>query len=170
MVRPIPGRLGPSCPRLKALDLRENKFRGGIPESLAAAAALEALFLSGNELTGPVPASLGDGLTKLQYLGLATNHLSGPLPNSLGKCQRLTHLALHNNLLSGSLPLAVQHLTNLASLQLWRNRITGVADGLDLSLLTALHTLNLAKNPLEQKAGLEKYLVRYLPATCNVYL
>jgi len=168
--RPIPVRLGPSCPRLKSLDLRENKFRGSIPESLGSASSLETLFLSGNELTGLVPSSLGDNCTKLQFLGLATNHLSGPLPNSIGKCQRLTHLALHNNMLSGCVPYAVQHLSNLACLQLWRNRLTGIADGLDLRLLTALHTLNLAKNPLEQKEGLERYLARYLPPTCQVYL
>lgn len=58
----------------RTLDLRNNSFSGAVPEGLARAGRLESLFLSGNELTGPIPSSIGDGLTKLEYLGNMLRH------------------------------------------------------------------------------------------------
>jgi len=68
-------------------------------------------------------------------------------------------------------PKAVQNLTNLQSLVLWQNSLSGVADNLDLRPLAKLQTLNLAKNEgIEDPPALCRYLARHLPAACNLYI
>ena len=100
-----------------------------------AAGRVTELDLSGNELTGPVPAALGD-LELLQTLNLAdrwdppsrqwfTNALTGPIPSSLGRLSNLRRLYLDGNELTGRIPDALGNLTNLESLSLGRNGLTG---------------------------------------------
>ena len=50
------------------------------------------LDLSENELTGPIPAALGD-LELLQTLNLFTNALIGPIPDELGRLEHLKQSA-----------------------------------------------------------------------------
>ena len=45
--------------------------------------SLQRLYLSQNELTGPIPAELG-GLSSLQYLSLWSNELTGSIPTAVG--------------------------------------------------------------------------------------
>ena len=93
------------------------------------------LDLSGNELTGPIPAPLGD-LELLQELNLAgrwdptsqqwfTNALTGPIPDELGRLDHLRQLSLGDNALTGEIPDALGNLANLESLDLGGNGLTG---------------------------------------------
>ena len=61
------------------------------------------LRLSGNQLTGTIPAGLGN-LSNLVYLSLHKNQLSGAIPAQLGDLANLAYLSLYNNQLSGTIP------------------------------------------------------------------
>lgn len=59
--------------------------------------------LIGNNLSGPIPESLGN-LNRLIYIHLIDNHLTGEIPSSLGNLQSLNHLKLYSNKLTGEIP------------------------------------------------------------------
>ena len=82
------------------------------------------LSLYDNELSGSIPASLGD-LTDLQRLSLSSNELSGSIPASLGDLTNLKDLGLGGNELSGSIPASLGDLTNLATPVSWPHPIIG---------------------------------------------
>ncbi len=92
------------------------------------------LYLQHNNLSGAIPAALGD-LTNLQYLNLSNNTryiggmyiggLSGSIPAELGALTNLQYLDLSNNRLSGGIPVEFGALTNLTSLYLHRNMLSG---------------------------------------------
>ena len=73
------------------------------------------LDLSGNQLTGPIPAELGN-LTNLNGLYLWQNQLTGPIPAELGDLTNLESLFLWENQLTGPIPAELANLTNLESL------------------------------------------------------
>ena len=81
-------------------------------------------MLSDNQLSGPIPSSLG-GLTNLEQLGLAGNQLSGPIPSSLGGLPNLELLNIERNQLSGSIPPSLGGLPNLELLSLRNNQLSG---------------------------------------------
>ena len=62
-----------------------------------------SLFLSFNQLSGSIPAELGN-LSNLTGLILSSNQLSGGIPVELGNLSALTRLGLVVNQLSGSIP------------------------------------------------------------------
>ena len=70
------------------------------------------LSLTGNGLSGPIPASLGN-LSNLLWLNLRGNELSGPIPSSLGNLSNLIGLMLDRNALSGPIPSSLGNLSNL---------------------------------------------------------
>ena len=86
--------------RVTVLDLGFNDLTGPIPAELGDLSSLTALNLSLNQLTGPIPAELGD-LSSLTRLSLSSNELTGPIPAELGDLSSLTVLSLHNNQLTG---------------------------------------------------------------------
>ncbi len=62
-----------------------------------------AIDLSYNELSGPIPAELGN-LANLQYLDLRNNNLSGPIPAELDNLANLETINLGGNHFSGCIP------------------------------------------------------------------
>lgn len=97
-----------------------------------------SLALGGNNLTGSVPAEIGD-LANLSILQLYTNKLAGPIPTEIGKLVNLEILFLEDNDLSGRLP---EELGRLGKLEwFW------VKDNEDLS---GALPLTLAQVPLIQ--------------------
>ncbi len=82
------------------------------------------LYLSGNQLSGPLPESLGN-LTKLVDLRLDNNQLSGSLPNSLEVLTNLELLSLRHNQLSGSIPKILPYMRSLSFLYLNHNQLSG---------------------------------------------
>ena len=121
------------------------------------ASRVTELDLSGNELTGPIPAALGD-LELLQTLNLGrrwdptsrqrfTNALTGPIPAALGRLSNLSSLNLGGNELTGPIPAELGNLANLRSLNLGGNELTGPIPA-ELGNLANLRSLNLGGNEL----------------------
>ena len=70
------------------------------------------LSLSFNQLTGEIPAELGD-LTNLEGLSLFNNQLTGAIPAELGSLTNLERLYLYRNHLTGEIPAELGSLTSL---------------------------------------------------------
>ena len=132
---------------LSYLYLADNQLTGEIPD-LTTLTALSELNLSQNQLTGMVPASLGK-LDNVVSVVLWGNQLTGPIPDELStppKKGTLITLNLSQNQLTGKIPESLGDHTNLQTLYLWGNRLTG--DIPDLSGLTKVVYLSLSRNQL----------------------
>ena len=134
--------------RVIRLELPENQLSGPIPAELGDLANLEWLDLGRNALTGSIPPELAK-LTNLETLDLAygENALSGSIPPELGNLTNLTWLRLAGNTLSGSIPQELGQLGNLQRLDLDHNELSGSVPSW-LGNLTNLHALDLAGNQL----------------------
>ncbi|KAM3265336.1 receptor-like protein EIX2 [Capsicum annuum] len=139
----------PSAP-IELLDLSNNKFQGHIPQNISEVMPdLIFLSLSGNEISGEIPATIGK-MTLLQVIDLSNNKLTGSIPSSIGECSYLKVLDLGNNNLSGSVPNSLGQLIQLQSLHLNDNKFSG---GVPFSWknLSSLETLDLGNNRLSGK-------------------
>ena len=85
---------------------------------------VNGLFLSRNQLSGPIPPELGD-LAELRYLYLDGNDLSGEIPRRLGRLADLRHLYLDENDLTGEIPRQLGDLPEITDLRLAGNQLTG---------------------------------------------
>ncbi len=110
--------------RVNGLFLWENQLTGAIPAELGNLSNLTYLSLRSNQLTGAIPAELGN-LSNLTYLSLRSNQLTGAIPAELGNLTNLVHLRLDGNQLTGEIPAALGRLRNLTALYLSGNRVTG---------------------------------------------
>jgi hypothetical protein len=107
------------------LYLWDQNVRGKIPADLGLLTDLTILLsLSGNQLSGTIPSSLG-ALTALNGLWLWDNQLSGTIPSSLGALAALTGLYLNSNQMSFTIPSSLGTLTALTSLRVQNNRLVG---------------------------------------------
>ncbi|WP_396591859.1 immunoglobulin domain-containing protein [Allomuricauda sp. R78024] len=102
------------------------------------------LNIGNNNLSGPIPASIGD-LTDLTRLWLFSNQLTGSLPPSIGNLVNIRNIALNSNQLSGSFPLEIVSMTNLQSLSLSLNQFTGSIPAA-FGQLTSLNYVSLGDN------------------------
>ena len=132
--------------RVAALLLSRNNLSGPIPAELGNLTRLRGMILSANNLRGPIPRELGN-LTNLIWLDLSENDLSGPIPAELGKLTRLKELELQFNQLSGQIPPGLGNLTSLEELGLSDNNLSGPVPG-ELGRLTNLIWLDLSDNAL----------------------
>ena len=110
--------------RVNALLLSVNQLTGEIPAELGDLSNLTRLWLHGNRLTGEIPAELGS-LSDLRRLSLSNNELTGEIPTSIGDLTNLEGLWLYNNSLTGAIPAELGNLANLQSLGLFGNPLTG---------------------------------------------
>jgi hypothetical protein len=85
------------------------------------------LSLSNNDLTGSLPADIGQ-LTELEILDLSGNNLSGHLPAEIGNMRQLRWLYLNDNPLSGAIPLNLMDLDNLEILWLYNTNMCEPTD------------------------------------------
>ncbi len=116
--------IGIGANRVVAIDLTGNNLSGSIPASFGDLTAMFSIDLDDNNLTGTIPSSLGN-LAELQYLSIILNKLSGPIPPELGNLSQLVWIRLSNNEITGSLPASLGNLSNLRHLQLGSNWLTG---------------------------------------------
>ncbi|KAM6565678.1 hypothetical protein CsatA_024806 [Cannabis sativa] len=162
---------------LTLLDLSNNNLRGslyGIKPSVNLSTEYEYgttypdIDLSSNELEGPIPSFLVQGISSLnlfnnsfsqlnslcepslllvRYLDVSHNQLSGELPDCWSKAFYLRILILANNKLSGKIPFSFGFLSNIQVLQLRNNNLS---DELPLSLKnrTELLVFDIGENKL----------------------
>lgn len=83
-----------------------------------------SLSLPANNLSGPLPAALGD-LAALTTLDLGDNLLSGQIPATLGALPDLGYIDLGNNLLSGPIPFPISGVTENLFLYVDSNALGG---------------------------------------------
>ena len=106
------------------LDLSLNNLTGTIPAALGNLNNLENLSLTGNQLRGVIPAALGN-LNNLENLNLSFNQLSGAIPAALGNLSNLEVMWLVSNQLSGAIPTTLGNLSNLEVMILNINQLSG---------------------------------------------
>ncbi|KAL2501012.1 putative LRR receptor-like serine/threonine-protein kinase [Forsythia ovata] len=146
--------LGYELPNLEVLDLSNNNFHGGIPNSFANSSKLTGINLAynnfisespelsfiisftkcrylmklafvDNPLNGILPVSVGNLSTSLQYLYGYNCDLWGSIPKEIGNLSSVIILSLYGNQLTGSIPTSVVDLQKLQGLDLSRNKISG---------------------------------------------
>ncbi|XP_062096106.1 probable leucine-rich repeat receptor-like serine/threonine-protein kinase At3g14840 isoform X1 [Humulus lupulus] len=110
-------------PYLTAVYLQRNFLSGSIPPEWAST-NLQRLDISVNNLSGPIPAELGN-ITNLTYLDMESNLFSETIPSELGKLVNLYHLNLNANNLTGQFPLSLTNLSELWTLRISSNYFTG---------------------------------------------
>lgn len=140
----IPNWFGNRLTALQVLDLRFCSISGAIPYSLGNLTNVTSLFLSDNNLTGVVPASLGQ-LFGLSVLDLSRNSLNGSIPSSFASLGNLTSLDMSSNFLSGIVPAAFGALSKLQFLNLSNNNLSSSIPA-QLSDLSSLVDLDLSLN------------------------
>ncbi|MGV8040658.1 MAG: leucine-rich repeat domain-containing protein [Thermoanaerobaculaceae bacterium] len=128
------------------LALSSNQLSGTLPAELGNLPSLLSLDLWGNSLTGSLPPQLGN-LANLQGLDLYSNLLSGSIPPELGNLTNLQYLYLDSNQFSGSIPSQLGSLTSLEYLWLSGNLLSGSIPS-QLGNLTNLLILYLDGNQL----------------------
>ncbi|KAL3833191.1 hypothetical protein ACJIZ3_007927 [Penstemon smallii] len=111
--------------RLISLELREFSLRGNIPDSLQFCHSLQTLDLSGNSLSGSIPAQICTWLPYLVTLDLSNNGLTGEIPIDLANCSYLNNLILDSNRLSGSIPYQFSNLGRLRRFSVANNDLSG---------------------------------------------
>eukprot|EP00257_Ricinus_communis_P004749 XP_002518317.2 receptor-like protein EIX2 [Ricinus communis] len=132
---------------IELLDLSNNQFSGLIHENLSESMPnLIFLSLSGNQLAGNIPATIGDMLL-LQVIDLSNNNLLGSIPDSIGNCSFLKVLDLSFNNLSGTIPASLGQLNQLQSLHLSNNKLIENIPPF-FHKISNLETLDLANNAL----------------------
>ncbi len=132
--------------RVVRLELTGNNLSGPIPAQLGNLASLQDLRLEFNDLVGPIPPELGD-LTSLELLLLEDAGLVGSIPPELGNLSALESLDLRANTLTGPIPPELGSLASLENLRLQRNDLSGSIPP-ELGDLTRLTELLLYDNDL----------------------
>lgn len=116
--------------------------------------ALQWLRLDGNELTGPIPTTIGR-LKHLEILVLSDNKLQESIPEALCQAQLLGRILLSNNRLNGSIPDCIgTELKSLEILFMGSNKLTS-AIPLTLWSLNHLFALGLDSNMLNGSLSLD---------------
>ncbi|GLJ14211.1 hypothetical protein SUGI_0228090 [Cryptomeria japonica] len=141
----IPNAIG-QCFRLESIDLSYNSLTGNIPVEISSLHSLTFyLNFSHNSLKGRLP-SLG-GMQHIQAIDVSANKLSGPIPGDIGSCADLEYLNLAKNKLGGIVPISIGQLKSLQSIDLSFNELSGPVPP-SIANLTMLHHLNFSYNNL----------------------
>uniref|UniRef100_A0A7N0U1Z0 non-specific serine/threonine protein kinase n=1 Tax=Kalanchoe fedtschenkoi TaxID=63787 RepID=A0A7N0U1Z0_KALFE len=133
-----------SCTQLRLLNLSSNQFTGSLPT--LASKSVESVYLSNNDFSGEIPSTLAQVCGRLLELDISGNALSGTVPASLGSCLMLSYLNVASNNLTGELPIDVfLKMKNLNKLSVSFNQFTGTLPD-SLPELTKLESLDLSSN------------------------
>ncbi|KAG2689987.1 hypothetical protein I3760_09G166200 [Carya illinoinensis] len=114
----IPDAFG-SLNSLRTLNLASNQLVGGIPRSFWNLCSLDSLYLGYNRLSGNLYEFMSNAsgcLTdSLQHFSISNNRFTGPLPETIGNLSNLETLYVNNNSLTGAIYEA--HFSNLNKLK-----------------------------------------------------
>lgn len=145
---------------IEQLWLTDNNLSGPLPSSLQDLSHLDLLFLGNNLITGTIPPLAG--MNELTDFGIGSNLVDGPIPE-IGSLSQLALFDVGNNNLSGPLP----DLAGLTRLYLFDASDNQLSGGLPaLSTLSALTSFNVSDNrlsgPVPSLAGLDRLQSFYI--------
>jgi Leucine-rich repeat (LRR) protein len=140
-----------SSGRVIALYLGENNLSGTLPASVGDLTALQMLNLSFNKLTGLIPIEVWN-LTNLTELDLSRNTFSGNIPSAIENLTALEILYLNSNTFEGEIPSQINQLSNLTKLKLTDNQFSGSLP--NISALSALTYVSISENELSGLSNL----------------
>ncbi|KAI9108172.1 hypothetical protein K1719_021045 [Acacia pycnantha] len=175
-----------NCSKLEILNLRINKFGGILPNSIGnLSAQLTGLYLSGNQIYGTIPDTLGKytfltvldlgynkfsgtipisfgNLSEMKELGMDGNQLSGKIPASLGNLSELIALSISRNMLEGKIPTTIGNMKNLLSIDLSENNFSGTIPLQIFELPSLSILLSLSHNSLTGSLPIEVGMLKNL--------
>ncbi|KAM3383437.1 receptor-like protein 19 [Capsicum galapagoense] len=130
------------------LDLHLTNLSGSIHpnSSLFQLRHLQTLNFAYNNLSGPIPYSIGN-LTQTRELNFGYNHFTGHIPSTISKLKHLTLLDLSSNSLGGEIPDVFSNLQELVNLYLSYNSFIGPFPS-SIVRLASLESLDLSSNSL----------------------
>ena len=128
------------------LSLSNNQLTGLIPAELGQLAELEQLDLGFNQLAGSIPGEFGQ-LKNLRSLDLGFNQLTGPIPAEFGQLGSLVLLNLRFNQLTGPIPVELGQLEKLDFVLFTSNFLSGSIP-VEFGQLAELTGLVLSRNLL----------------------
>ncbi|KAK4757058.1 hypothetical protein SAY87_007185 [Trapa incisa] len=135
---------------LIVLDLAENNFSGSIPGCLSnmSSSGLQILNLRGNKFSGGL-FDFHEGKCELTMMDVSRNQLQGRLPRTLVYCTSLEYLNVESNLIDDKFPSWLSSLSNLSVLILRSNGFHGevlrLNKGEDCGF-PQLHIIDLSQN------------------------
>ncbi|KAG8098358.1 hypothetical protein GUJ93_ZPchr0013g36776 [Zizania palustris] len=121
---PLAYATGVAAPNLGEISLSNNQLSGALPASIGNFSGVQKLLLDRNSFSGIVPPEIGR-LQQLSKADLSSNAFEGGVPPEIGKCRLLTYLDLSRNNLSGMIPPAISGMRILNYLNLSRNHLDG---------------------------------------------
>lgn len=135
------------------LSLGDNVFENTtFPVEITNLYKLNSLYLSNCSLTGEIPRSIGN-LTQLLNLEFSQNYITGTIPAEIGKLQNLWQLEFYDNQLTGTLPVGLRNLTRLKNFDASINYIHG--DLSEVRFLTNLVSLQMFMNEISGHVPVE---------------
>lgn len=141
---PFPWNSLEAMTNLTSLSIGDNSFESSpFPEQVLGLRNLDWLYMSNCNIGGEIPSAIG-GLTELINLELSDNNITGEIPPEIGKLTKLWQLELYNNRLTGKLPVGLRNLTKMEFFDASMNYLEG--DLSELRFLTNLVSLQLFRN------------------------
>ena len=135
--------------QLDLLYLTSCKLGPDFPNWIKTQRNLYLLDVSSNEISNTIPTWFWDTPFTLQFLNLSSNQIKGRLPNiSTNKFGSHTLLDLSSNRFEGPLPIIS---SNLTSLNLSKNKFSGLNSFLCLITGGMLRHLDLSSNHLSEE-------------------
>ncbi|KAK8368577.1 hypothetical protein V6Z11_A01G051100 [Gossypium hirsutum] len=123
---------------LEVIDFTSNNLSGHIPKDMFGHLPnSKELYLSFNQLSGRIPASLFKckelqilpieigNLSMLQYIYIGRNHFEGIIPHEIGNLKNLKVLTITSNNIAGSIPPQVFNISTLTIISLETNQLSG---------------------------------------------
>ncbi|KAJ7979688.1 Receptor-like protein kinase [Quillaja saponaria] len=115
-----------------------------VPSNLSSFRFLHKLVISDDNLTGAIPAEIGD-CPSLTAIDLSSNSLVGSIPASIGKLRNLESLILNSNQLTGRIPIELSNCLGLKNLLVFDNQLAGTIPP-ELGKLSKLEVLRAGGN------------------------
>ena len=143
----------------------DNLTNFTIPQSWSKFSNLSYLQLS--DLTGELPAWMGQSWPKLSILLIFGSNISGGIPESVGQLSNLLSLDMYSLGLSGSVPESFSGLVQVFELNLSGNKLSTIPDSLLKSLFMhiPLYFCNLGSNPWS--CSINSIFIDYCEASCS---
>ncbi|KAH6804896.1 hypothetical protein C2S51_029727 [Perilla frutescens var. frutescens] len=134
---------------MQSFFLYDNQLEGIIPST--ALPNVRDFYLSINQFSGPIPVSIANA-SLLEEIGLGANYFTGPIP-SLGRLTNLRSLMFESNLIEQDVNFLspLTNFTNLESLEVYNNILTGSLPNSIANLSAQLSRLRLDMNKIHGK-------------------